>query len=408
MPLDHDALDSLKIARGVAVAGSGWRSPRRWLAVLALIVLGLAAAAYLGRRPPAVETALAEAPAGSGRVAILNASGYVVARRTATVASKVTGRVVEVLTEEGRSVASGEVLARLDATTATRSFEVAQSQAESARRALAEIRVRLADAERMLARNEELIGAHLVAQSALDTSRADVEALKARLEASRAEVGVAEAGVRARRQDLDDLVIRAPFAGVVISRDAQPGEMVSPISAGGGFTRTGIATVVDMTSREIEVDVNEAYIQRVHAGQPAEATLDAYPDWTLPAHVIAIVPAADRQKATVKVRIGIDKLEPRILPDMGVKVRFLDESAPAGGPPPVALVPAAAVSGDGAAARVRVVADGVVHARPVVTGARQGEAIGILSGVKPGERVVVRAPAGLADGARVAVADAAP
>ena len=407
MPLDHDALDSLKISRE-APSGGGWRSPRRWLLLLVPALLVVAALAVLGRKPPVVETGLAEAPSGSGRVAILNASGYVVARRTATVASKVTGRVVEVLTEEGRSVARGEVLARLDATTATRAYAVAASQVESARRALAEIRVRLADAERMLARNQELIGAHLVSQSALDTSRADVEALRARLAASGAEVAVAEAGVAARRQDLDDLVIRAPFAGVVISRDAQPGEMVSPISAGGGFTRTGIATVVDMTSREIEVDVNEAYIQRVRAGQAAEATLDAYPDWTIPAHVIAIVPAADRQKATVKVRIGIDGLEPRILPDMGVKVRFLDESVADTGVRPVALVPFPAVSGEGAAARVRVVSRGVIETRTVVVGARQGDTVGIVSGLKPGERVVVKGPADLHDGQKVAVPDAVP
>ena len=409
MPLDHDALDSLKITRDAAAGRrGGWRSSRRWL-VLGVLALGaVAAIAVLGRKPPVVETALAEAPSGSGRVAILNASGYVIARRTATVASKVTGRVVEVLTEEGRSVARGEVLARLDSTTATKAYDVATSQVESARRALTEIRVRLADAERMLARNQELIGQHLVSQSALDTSRADVEALRARLEASGAEVAVAQAGVQARHQDLDDLVIRAPFAGVVISRDAQPGEMVSPISAGGGFTRTGIATVVDMTSREVEVDVNEAYIQRVHAGQPAEATLDAYPDWTIPAHVIAIVPAADRQKATVKVRIGLDVLEPRILPDMGVKVRFLDESAADTGVRPAAMVPAAAVSGEGSAARVLIVAGGVVAARAVVVGARQGDTLGIVSGLKPGERVIVKGPAGLRDGTRVRAPDAAP
>ena len=200
-------------------------------------------------------------------------------------------------------------------------------------------------------------------------------------------------------------MIRAPFAGVVISRDAQPGEMVSPISAGGGFTRTGIATVVDMTSREIEVDVNEAYIQRVKDAQPCEATLDAYPDWTIPAHVIAIVPTADRQKATVKVRIGFDALEPRILPDMGVKVRFLDESAPAAGPRPAAVVTAAAIDGAGANARVWVVNGGVLESRAVVLGPRQGEQAGIVSGLKVGERVVSRLVPGLKAGARVTTKD---
>lgn len=400
MSLDHAALDSLKLPRAEERGRGSWRRRLLWLGVLA-VVGAVAAVVALRPRPLAVDSEVVEAPSGSGRIALLNASGYVVARRTATVASKVTGRVVEVLTEEGRSVARGEVLARLDPTTAQKAFDVAESQRAASGASLAEIEVRLADARRMLARNEELKTRNLVAQSALDTSRADVEALVARLSAAQADVRVAEATVRSRRQDLDDLVIRAPFDGVVISRDAQPGEMVSPISAGGGFTRTGIATVVDMSSREIEVDVNEAYLQRVTAGQPCEATLDAYPDWTIAAHVIAIVPAADRQKATVKVRIGFDALEPRILPDMGVKVRFLDPAPARPGPPPVAVVPAAALEAHDGTTRVWVVADGRVTPREVVAGERQGEQVAIRSGLKPGERIVSRPPAGLRPGAQV-------
>ncbi len=404
MSLDHDALTSLALPRD---AGRGRPARRWWLVLPVLAVLAAAAYGLVGRRPVVVEARAVEAPSASGRTAVLNASGYVVARRTATVASKVTGRVQEVLTEEGRSVARDEVLARLDPSTVQKGEEVAHRQVESARRALTEIEVRLADAKRTRERNERLIGEHLVSQSALDTSRADVDALEARLAASKSELGVAAATLRSRRQDLDDLVIRAPFAGVVIARSAQPGEMVSPISAGGGYTRTGIATIVDMSSREIEVDVNESFIQRVAAGQAVEAVLDAYPDWTLPGHVIAIVPAADRQKATVKVRIGFDALDPKILPDMGVKVRFLSEPS-ATGPHPVAFVPGSALSGSGAASRVRVVENGRVTGRAVSVGGADGERVAILDGLKPGELVVVKAPDGLRDGEAVTVKAPAP
>ncbi len=202
---------------------------------------------------------------------------------------------------------------------------MAERELEAARRNLTEIEVRLAEARRNLERNETLVKQQLVSQTALDTSRAEANALAARLAASQAQVKVSESSLAMRRIDYNDLNVRAPFDGVVISKDAQPGEMISPMSAGGGFTRTGIATIVDMSSREVEVDVNEAYINRVKSNQRVEATLDAYPDAPLAAHVVNIVPTADRTKATVRVRIGFEKLEPQILPDMGIKVRFLDE-----------------------------------------------------------------------------------
>ncbi len=195
-------------------------------------------------------------------------------------------------------------------------------------------------------------------------------------------------------------MIRAPFAGVVISKDAQPGEMVSPVSAGGGFTRTGIATIVDMDSREIEVDVNEAFINRVAAGQPAEATLDAYPGDVFAARVINIVPAADRQKATVRVRIAFERLDPRILPDMGVKVRFLDAAAP-DAPKPAALVPASAVQKDGEKTYVWLVADGRASRREVRVASGTSDPAGVLDGLKPGDAVIVQPVPDLRDGARV-------
>jgi RND family efflux transporter MFP subunit len=404
MALDPNALNSLRLPPGGTPPADGVRTAwlrRRhaWWIAAGAVALALAAYALRGA-PVEVRTVTAAAPDPSGRAAVLNASGYVVARRLATVASKVTGRLTDVEIEEGMTVAEGQVLARLDAATTRAAYEVATTQREAAARALREIEVRLADARRTQQRTQELRARSLVAQSAADTADADVNALAARLEASRADVAVAESAVRQRRQDLDDLVIRAPFAGVVISKDAQPGEMVSPISAGGGFTRTGIATIVDMDSREIEVDVNEAFINRVVAGQPAEATLDAYPGEPLPARVINIVPTADRQKATVRVRIAFDRLEPRILPDMGVKVRFL-ETAAADAPKAVALVPADAIARDGEATYVWTIDDGRATRRPVRVAAGAADPVGVLDGVRPGDVLIANPGSTLREGDRV-------
>ncbi|HEX5649788.1 MAG TPA: efflux RND transporter periplasmic adaptor subunit [Steroidobacteraceae bacterium] len=398
MPLDKAALDSLRLEREPDAGKYHERGgSRRWrwiVAAGALVVLALLAwRSFTGAVP--VETVTVEAPAENG--AVLNASGYVVARRLATVSSKVTGRVSEVLFEEGAEVEAGQVLARLDRSTVQAEYGVAASGLEAARRNLREIEVRLADARRTLERNRSLVERRLVAQSVLDTSEAEVGALAARLAAARADVGVADAQVGLSRQALADLEIRAPFKGVVISKDAQPGEMVSPISAGGGYTRTGIATLVDMDSREVEIDVNEAYINRVSAGQRAECVLDAYPDWRIPAHVISIVPTADRQKATVRVRIGLDRLDPRILPDMGVKVSFLEDAA-AGSSTPRVRVPANAIDTDDAGAYVWVVRDGKVERRAVQAAESEGDQVEVAKGLEGGETLVVEAPARLRDG----------
>ncbi len=400
MALDQQALGALKIGNREAGPRHGWLR-RRWpyLALAALVLL--LGAVMLRPKPLPVETVTASAPAASGRITVLNASGYVVARRIATVASKVTGRLIENNVQEGAVVHAGDVLARLDPATVHAAYEVAVRGREAAARALREVEVRRTDAERALGRVRSLAASHLVAQSTLDTTEADFNALSARLEQVRAELGVADSGVRQRQQDLDDLVIRAPFSGVAISKDAQPGEMVSPISAGGGFTRTGIATIVDMESRELEVDVNEAFIQRVHTGQLVEAALDAYPDAMLAAHVINVVPTADRQKATIKVRIGIDHLEPRILPDMGVKVSFLEAAAT--GAAAVAFVPGGAVVADGDAHYVWRVTDGRVHRTPVRVGTSTGDDVPVLEGLRPGDRIVARPEAALRDGGAVTV-----
>jgi HlyD family secretion protein len=397
-------LASLRIERG---EGGGRRRGRSalWFAVCAAAVV-LAAAGWwwaAGRAAASVTVAPVREIAGGGSSPVLNASGYVTARRRATVSSKITGKVTEVAVEEGMAVREGQVLARLDDSIERRNLALDEAQVESAKRALAETEAQLRLASLSLARVSDLVAKSVSSQADLDAARAEHDALEARLAMERQQVTVAERQVAVRRQELDDAVVRAPFDGVAVSKDAQPGEMVSPISAGGGFTRTGICTVVDMSSLEIEVDVNESYIQRVEPRQRVEAILDAYPDWRIPASVIAVIPTADRQKATVRVRIAFDRLDPRILPDMGVKVAFLaSEDAGAANARPRLLVPKAALRRDGDKDVVFVLANGRVQRRAVEARAASGSDMEIVSGLVAGERVVVEGPAGLADGTRAA------
>jgi RND family efflux transporter MFP subunit len=317
--------------------------------------------------------------------------------------------VLAVYIEEGKEVRKGEVLARLDDAQLRASLKVGQAQAEASRRAAAEDEARLREAELTLERRRQLLKEGVIGRAELDAAEAEVSSLKARIALAQQQVEVAESQVKAIQTDLNDMVVRAPFDGVAISKDAQPGEMISPVSAGGGFTRTGIGTIVDMTSLEIEVDVSESYINRVRPGQPVEAILGAYPDWRIPAHVITTVPSADRQKATVRVRIGFDtaskdkRLDPRILPDMGVKVSFLNERAPQSEEAPRArlLVPKTAIRTDNGASIVFVVRDDTIERRAVRVGAADGERVEVISGINAGERVVVDGPATLTDGALV-------
>jgi len=331
---------------------------------------------------------------------VLNASGYATARRQATVSSKVTGKVVEVFVEEGKRVQEGQVLARLDDTNIKASLRLAEAQFNSAKSALDETRARLKEAELQFKRTTDLARNGIATQADLDHAEAEAQSLKARLERQQVDVTVAEREIAVWQQQLDDTVIRAPFPGIVTSKNAQPGEMISPMSAGGGFTRTGICTIVDMDSLEIEVDVNESYINRVEPGQPVEAKLDAYPDWLIPCHVIAIIPTADRQKATVKVRVGFEKLDPRILPDMAAKVAFHGAEAAAAANRAVAVPRAALQTLDGRDA-VFVVQNGRAERRAVTVSAAGDEEALIGSGLTAGERVVVGAPKGLSDGAAV-------
>ncbi|HEU4531851.1 MAG TPA: efflux RND transporter periplasmic adaptor subunit [Steroidobacteraceae bacterium] len=408
MPLDQQSLDALRMPRSDDASRSrSFSGPSRrylWLGAVALVIVALLSVLLLrGGEATEVQTASARAVQGSSQAAVLNASGYVVARRLATVSSKVTGKIDEVLIEEGASVQAGQVLARLDPTTARAQHQLASKQLDAARSALQEVRVRLAEAERALVRTRKVREQNLVSETALDEAESEVKALQARLTALEGDVAVAASGLELRQRDLDDLVIRAPFTGVVISKDAQPGEMVSPISAGGGYTRTGIATIVDMDSREIEVDVNEAFINRVRAGQRVEAVLDAYADLVLPARVINIVPTADRQKATVRVRIGFDQLDARILPDMGVKVRFLEEGPQpaADAPRALALIPTSAIASADGKSYVWIVNDDVVERRAVSTGRERGEEIEVVAGLRAGDVVVAPAVEGLKDGDKV-------
>jgi RND family efflux transporter MFP subunit len=374
------------------------------LAAGLLVALGIAGALWWqsGARAVPVRTVAARelAAANGGERTLLNASGYVVARRQATVSAKLTGKIAEVLVDEGMRVQAGQVLARLDASNLEASLKLAEAQAQAAQAALAETQVRLELAEREWRRIKELADTGVASEADLDQARAEVNSLRARLERQRAEVAVGERQVAVLLQQLEDLVIRAPFDGVVTTKDAQPGEMVSPVSAGGGFTRTGICTIVDMTSLEIEVDVNESFINRVQPGQPVEAVLDAYPDWKMPARVKAIIPTADRQKATVKVRVSLEALDPRILPQMGVKVAFRDTVTVAAGKPLVA-VPKDAVQTEQGRSVLWVVSQGRAERRAVTLGERRNDELTVLAGLAVGERVATSNLQALSDGARV-------
>ncbi len=398
-------LAALRIERAPERPGVG-----RWIVwtglLILLAVLGFAGWRWATReRPAEVQVAAVSVRAAGTQASVLNASGYVTARRRATVSSKITGKVIEVNVEEGMTVRQGQVLARLDDSSPRAALALAEAQAEAARRGLRENEVRLEQARLAERRAAQLLSDRIVSQSQLDQAKSDADSIDAHIAALKQQILVTERQIEVEQTDLDNYVIRAPFSGVAISKDAQPGEMVSPVSAGGGFTRTGICTVVDMSSLEIEVDVNESYISRVKPGQDVVAVLDAYPDWQIPARVITMVPTADRQKATVLVRIGFTKLDPRILPDMAIKVTFLrdaDESA-APAAQPTTLAPRAAIRTVGSDSFAFVVRGDSVERRAVKLGGADGERVEVLAGLQADDRVVVSPGADLKDGAKVVV-----
>ena len=397
--MEASKLDQLKIEREPE-ANAG---PSRWpLLVLVAIVVVIAAYWFFLKPPAAIElrTAVAREISNQTASTVLNASGYVTARRQATVSSKFTGKVVEVLIEEGMAVETGQVLARLDDSNVATSYALAEAQLISSQNSLKETEALLIEARAIYKRTQNLVDRGLSSEAEMDSARAGSEFLQAQLDRKKADVGVAEKQLDVYRQQLEDTIIRAPFSGIVVAKNAQPGEMISPISAGGGFTRTGIGTIVDMDSLEIEIDVNESYINRVKAGQKTVATLDAYPDWPIPCHVIAIIPTADRQRATVEVRVGFDELDERILPDMGVKVAFQDGASTSPGRAGV-LIPQSAIQENDGKQYVWRVVDGVVERMAVATAGERGKEILVTSGIAGGEKVIMNAPTGLQNGARV-------
>jgi len=403
MALNQDALNALRIERSDGPAPSNsTRNRIVMVAIGVLLVIALSVWWYSSNRATAVEIIDVQAvrSSTSNATSVLDASGYVVARRIATVSAKMMGQVEQVLIEEGDHVKAGQVLARLDGSTVRKQFDLSQQQLEAARAQLAEVRVRLADAQRAVKRAEQLRAEKLISEADNDTVQTNAAALQAQLAALEQQVSVSEANVKVQRQSVSDLEVRAPFDGVVLSKAAQPGEIISPMSAG-GFTRTGIATIVDMDSREIEVDVNESFIHRVVENQKTEAVLDAYPDWTIPSHVISIVPTADRAKATVKVRIGFDKLDPRILPDMGVKVRFMDNNESSSASNASIELPATAIVNDSNHRYVWRINDDKLERVAVSTGVERNGQTQILAGVQAGDHVVNNPASTLQEGMKV-------
>jgi RND family efflux transporter MFP subunit len=384
---------------------------RRWLWI-ALVVgaIVLVAGWLLFSRDDGivVETAPAVAMgSGNASASVLDASGYVVARRMATVSSKITGKVLEVRIEEGQRVEEGEIMATLDPIDAEAQRRLATSQLEASRSQSGSVQAQLREAESNAQRLDTLVGQQLVSQSQYEQAVAQRDALRAQLASTERNVQVARDQVSIAGNNVDNTVVRAPFAGVVIAKAAQPGEIVSPLSAGGGFTRTGIGTIVDMDSLEVEVEVGEAFIGRVQPKMPIEATLNAYQDWKIPGEVIAIIPTADRSKATVKVRVALEAKDPRIVPDMGVKVSFLEAPKAAGKQDDrgVRVPSAAIVERGGEEVAFVVTEDDTAQRRSLKLGRALAADRQVLEGVSAGETVVVNPPDELEDGAKVALAE---
>jgi RND family efflux transporter MFP subunit len=406
--LRHD-LSTLRIDDKARGKKSGGKFFGYFAAVVGIIVL-LAGLVFTFRgHKPVVEAATVRRLVPGQATTLLNASGYVTPRRRATIAAKITARVTAMYADEGMRVSEGQILARLDDSDAQVRLSSAKADRDAAAAAIQDLQVQLQNAQIELHRAQSLQKDGVASQEALDTARTTADSLQAKINLAKEQVRAADAKIGVAQQDVDNCIVRAPFAGQVVSKDAQVGEMVSPVSAGGGFTRTGIATVVDMSSLEIEVDVNESYIARVVPAQPVTATLDAYPDWQIPSKVRTVIPTADREKATVKVRISFDHLDPRILPDMGVKVAFLDDShrneskdAESKGPAPI-LVPQSAVVQDNGTAVVFLLHETKVERRAVRVGAARGDDATIMAGLADGDSVVIKPPVGLHDGQEVEI-----
>ena len=397
----NSPLDALRIERKPAPEPNPWLG-RFVVAVLILVLLAAMVWWYFIPRAIEVQTAEARRIVRDGAdETVLNASGYVTARREATVSSKVTGKVVDVLIEEGMRVKTGQVLARLDDTNVKANLDVAAAQLDSANAALEETRAQIKQAVQEFQRVTELAKQKIASQSDFDLAESNAKSLQARLVRQQEDAIVAQRQVAMWQQQMDDLIIRSPFDGVVTTKDSQPGEMISPVSAGGGFTRTGIGTIVDMDSLEIQIDVNESYINRVQPGQPVAAILDAYPDWSIPCKVIAIIPTADRDKSTVKVRVGFDHLDPRILPEMSVKVAFQEVSTGSPAADHSVVLPKNALLNQDGHDVVFVYQNGRAERRAVTVSRTENDDAVLSAGVADGETVIVDAPPNLKDGMAV-------
>src|SRR6185312_9101746 len=405
-PPQHD-LSSLRIADHSRRPRSAGKRLGLFAATLgAVVLLGGLFLAFRGQTP-VVEVSAAR-PANDARAtALLNASGYVTPRRQATVAAKVTGRVEQVYAEEGLQVHAGQVLALLDCSQQNAALASAKTDRDATAAALSDLEVQLNNADRELHRAKSMRDSGINSQEALDTAQMTADSLRSKIALTKEQTRAADARIVVAQEDVGNCTLRAPFDGKVVSKDAQRGEIVSPVSAGGGFTRTGVATVVDMKSLEVEVDVNESYIARVRPGQKVISTLDAYPDWQIPSTVRTVIPTADRQKATVKVRVAFDQLDPRILPDMGVKVAFLSENPngqkrAAEGKDSV-LIPKGEIHDENGKTVVYLVKDDKLERRAVALGGQRGDDVEVTAGVKTGESVVVSGPQFMRDGETVRV-----
>jgi RND family efflux transporter MFP subunit len=405
-------LNQLRIDRSEPPSSGG--NGKWWATGVAVIIVAASTLWYL-TRPSGVPitTAVAQAVAGgasgaSAGPSLLDASGYIVARRRATVSSKVTGKVVKVMLEEGQRVEAGEIIALLDDSNWRAALSQSKAQLQQAEASVASAQTAFDDAKPIFERSEKQKAAAVISAQSFDESHAQFNVAHNNLLVAERGVEAARAGVEVAQRSLEDTVIRAPFAGIVTEKAAQPGEMVSPISAGGGFTRTGIGTIVDMDSLEVEVDVSENFINRVRPQQPVTIKLNAYPDWDIPGSVIAMIPTADRAKATVKVRIAIRQKDPRIIPEMGARVAFLSDNqqnaaSAEKSPAPGVVIPADALSTSGTANIVFVVHGATVERRAVRLGAKISSGQIISAGLEPGNLVALGDLSKLSDGARVRI-----